>query len=313
VIEGNPINIIYALQTGDFSSSTFPLTKKLGELTGLGIATTLMDATEMVKERDRMVSNEIWRFEAKQPVAGFRFLEQKIFRLLGYPVATLAGKLSFRLYRPAWPDDAAAGLPTLLKADVLRWRWRRAHELHVNRVELGVDMDPETGAPAEVIVTESTSDQTATKETATFEEEDTGFRGALRGARLAEKAGAVVLRRFLIPPPQLEVWCPLTKRALQLGEVLAVTHDEIPNVKTGTRGLTAVRLELVEREEAFAAGEMRFLLQDAGFVRPAFVGPAGAITGYDSATAAEKEYAYVGPPGFPVPNFDDGTPPYEVI
>jgi hypothetical protein len=313
VLEGNPINLIYALLTGDFANGTFPITKKRGEPTGLGISAASIDTVALLKERDRMISADVRRFEIKSPAPGFRFLEQQIYRLLGYPVATIDGKLSFRLYRPAWPDDAAAGLPTITKSDVLRWRFRRAHELHVNKVVLGVDLDPSSGDPAQEVTTEDTGDQTSTKEIAVFDAKDTGLRASLSGVRLAQTAGSVFSRRCLKPPPQYDIWCPLTKRALQIGEVVLFSHDEIPNMKTGMRGLTNVRLEIVEREERFADGEVRFLLQDANFTRPAFVGPTGAITGYDSATAAEREFAYVGPAGFPVPNFDDGTPPYEVI
>jgi hypothetical protein len=312
VIEGNPINLMYAVQTGDFANVTFPLTKVRGEPTGLGIAAGQIDSAGLQKERDRMIPDKVWRFEAKDGVPGFRFLEQRLYRLLGYPAFTIDGKLSFRLYRPAWPDDAASGLPTITKSDVVRWGWRRAHDLHVNKVSVGVDMDPETGEPAETGGGEDTADQTATRETAVFEEENTGLRAGLRGVRDADTVGSVILRRFLKPPAQYELWCHLTKRALQVGEVVSVTHDELPNVETGARGLSAVRLEIVEREERFAQGTVRLLLQDAGFTRPSFVGPAGAITGYDSATAAEREYAYVGDAGFPVPNFGDGTAPYEV-
>lgn len=306
IIEGNPINMIYALLTGDFASATFPLTKKRGELTGLGIAAASIDSVGLQKERDRAYDSEIWRFEIKDPVPAFRFLEQKIYRMLGYPVTSRDGKLGFRLYRPAYPDSV---LPTLLKADMIHWRWKRAHELHVNRIEIGVDFDAETGKAAEIVVTEDTADQAATKETVSFEQEDTGLRAALRGVRLAENIGAVLSRRFLVPPPQLELWCLLTKRALQVGEVLAVTNDEIPNVKTGTRGLTALRLEIVEPEENFRAGEMRFLLQDANYSRPGWIGDDAAQQDYDLATAAEKEYGYIAPDAG---NFADGGSPFEI-
>jgi hypothetical protein len=311
VVEGNPINLMYAILTGDFANGTFPLTKKRGEPTGLGIAASSIDTVALQKERDRAYDSEIWRFELKDGVPGFRFLEQRIYRLLGYPRVTIAGKLSFRLYRAAWPDDAAVGLPTITKGDVVSWSWRRAHELHVNEVSLGVDMDPETGEPAEMVVTEDTADQSATKEIAALEEEDTGLRASLRGVRLAEDIGAVIFRRFLKPPPLLELWCHLTKRALEVGEDVSVTHDEIPNVKTGTRGLTASRWEIVEREERFAKGQIRFVLQDGGYSRPAFIADDAEPPDddYDLATAADKEYAYIAPDAG---NFADGGEPYEI-
>jgi hypothetical protein len=298
------------VQTGDFSNGTFPLTKKRGELTGMGIAAGLIDGAGLQKERDRAYDWEIWRFEIKEPVPAFKFLEQQIYRFLGYPRTTIDGKLSFRLWRAAWPDDAEVGLPTLLKSDILRWRWRRAHELHVNRCVLGVELDPETGEPQSRTTVEDAADQAATKETISFEEDNTGFRDAFRGARIAEAVGAVVLRRYVVPPPQIEVWCPLTKRAYELGEDIALTHDEIPNTRTGTRGLSGERLEIVEREEIFAAGEVRFVLQTGNYSRPAWIGEDGGATDYNSATDAEKESAWIAPDSG---NFlIDGLEPYEI-
>jgi hypothetical protein len=162
-----------------------------------------------------------------------------------------------------------------------------------------------------MVVTEDTADQSATKEIAALEEEDTGLRAGLRGVRLAEDIGAVLFRRFLKPLPLLELWCHLTKRALEVGEDVSVTHDEIPNVKTGARGLTASRWEIVEREERFAKGQIRFVLQDGGYSRPAFIADDAEPPDddYDLATAADKEYAYIAPDAG---NFADGGEPYEI-
>ncbi len=313
VIRGNPINLIYAVQTGDFANGTFPLTKLRGEPTGLGIAAADIDSAGMQKERDRMIPAHEMEFELKDSVAGFRFLEQKIFRLFGYPIVKGDGKIGFRLYRPAWPDDAGAGLPKIEEKDVRSFEWLRPQDLHVNRVRLGIDIDAETGKPATIVLEEDTADQTATGETAEIDEEDTGFRASLRGVRLAEERAAIWFRRFLKEPSQIKSKTGLLKRAIEAGDVVEFTHSHVPDIKTGTRGLTNKRLEVVEVKHGLKGEEMDFLLQDAGFVRPAFVGPAGAIPGYDSATAAERESAYVGKPGFPVPDFDDGTRPYEVI
>jgi hypothetical protein len=71
-------------------------------------------------------------------------------------------------------------------------------------------------------------------------------------------------------------------------------------------------MEVVERTEDPERGTLEFVVQDPNFTRPSFIGPPGAITGYDAATAAEREYMYIGPPGDPVGNFSDGTPPYEI-
>src|SRR6185436_363694 len=116
------------------------------------------------------------RFEMRQPAQGFRFLEQKFYRFMGYPRIRGDGRFSLRLYRPPWPDDAAAGLPSITENDVISWKWGRGFDLHVNRVSLGFDFDAETGAAAETVDVEDVADQVATKEVGAIELEETGLR-----------------------------------------------------------------------------------------------------------------------------------------
>ena len=310
IIDGHPINLIYAIQTGDFANGTFPLLQADGLPTGLGIAASDIDTAALIRERDQMMGGDVWRFEIKNATAGFRFLESRFYKLLGYPFTTADGKYSLRLYRPPFAEDAAAGLPEILEKDIRSWEWRRAQKLHVNKVSLGVDMDAETGKPTNTVVSEDTADQTDTGEIAEFEELDTGFRAALSGARLAEGGGAVLLRRFVKPPMQLVIDTGLRKRALQIGEVPKLTHSKIPDVKAGTRGLSEKRMEIVEKSEELSKDNIRFILQDAAFVRPAVWAPDSFTFDYDAATEAQKEYAAWAPDAG---NFADGGSPYEWV
>jgi hypothetical protein len=312
VIQGNPINIIRACLTGDFANVSFPLEEVLGMPTGLGVPASLIDDTYLARERDRMMPTRSIRFEVRQPIRGFQFLEQRIYRLNGYPFMRGSGKFAFRCYRPVYPDDVVAGLPTITEADVVSWRWERGFDLHINRVALGYDFDTETGKPADTVITQDTADQAATKETATIELEDSGLRTTLRGIRVGEVLGAGLLRRYIKPPPLLRLALGPHKKALEIGDVVAFTHSKIPNVRTGARGFVAARLEIVERADRPEAGEVQVKVLDPGFTRPGWIGAAGALPDYDSASAAQKEYAHIGTSGSPVGNFADGGLPYEV-
>jgi hypothetical protein len=313
VLQGNPVNLVYALLTGDFDNATFPLEEAVGMPTGLGVPASMIDAADMVKERDRMMPTRSMRFELRQPVQGFRFLEQRFYRFMGYPRIRGDGRFSLRLYRPAWPDDAAAGLPAIAEADVISWRWQRGFDLHVNRVSLGVDFDIETGAAPATVVLEDTTDQADTKEVGGMELEESGLRSSLRGQRLGEVLAAGLLRRYLKSPPVLVLVCGHQKKAIEEGDVAVLTHSRIPNVKTGVRGFTAARMEVVNRIERPEAGVVELHVMDPGYTRPAWIGAAGALPDYDSASAAQREFAHIGQAGTPVGNFGDGTPPYEVI
>lgn len=310
ILEGLRVNLIYALWTGDFANGSFPLTVAQGMPTGLGIDAALIDTAALIKERDRVGADDFLRFEVRQAVNAARFLEQRLYTPRGYPCYRGDGRLSFRYYRPAFSDDAAAGLPTLLEADIASWRWSRPHKLHVNRVVMGLDFDVETTKAAAMPVNEDTTDQADTKEVAEFELEESGFMSPIQGARLIDDAAAGLLRRYLRVPPQLTITTGPHKKAIEIGEVLSLTHSRIPNVKTGTRGYSGVRMEVLEKSERPGSGTVEFVLMDPGYARPAWIGDDGAQTDYDSASAAEKESAYIGDDSGTT--FPDGGSFYEV-
>jgi len=311
VLEGNPFNIMLALLTGDFANGSWPLVRALGQPTGLSIATADIDTTGIIKERDRIYPSAVWRFEITKPVRGSTFLEGNLYRWLGYPRVLLDGTIGFRAFRAPYPDDIAAGLATLTEDDILSWEAGRDLDSHVNRVVLGVDSAMGGGSPAQVVTLEDTADQATTGEEPEVREESTGFKGSESGVRLAQGRASVILRRCSDAPYQVRTRVPMRKRAIQVGEDLLLSHPRIPNPASSTPGLTLKRMEVVERNENMKMARVELLLQDANFTRPSFIGPPGGLPDYDAASAAEREYMYIGPPGGG--NFSDGTPGYEVV
>lgn len=309
-LRGNPLNILLALLTGDFNNVSWPLLKAVGLPTGLGIASSDIDVTGIVKERDRVYPSAVWEFEINKPASGSSFLERNIYRWLGYPRILLNGKISFRGFRPVFPDDAP-GLATIVENDVVSWSATREVELHVNRVVLGVDSAPAGGNASQIVTLEDTGDQGVTGEEAEIREESTGLRGADAGVRLAQGRGSVFLRRFVKPPYQVAMRVATRKAAIEVGEDVLLTHPRVPNPSSSLPGVTSRRMEVVERNENMSTGSLELILQDPNFTRPFFIGPAGGLPDYDSASSAEREYGYIAPSGGG--NFSDGTPGYEIV
>jgi hypothetical protein len=310
VLQGSPYNILLALLTGDFANGSWPLDLALGLPTGLGIDPADIDVASIQKERDRSRVGWIMRFDIARPTGGSSFIEANIYRWLGYPRILLNGKISFRAFRAPYSDDVITGLATLTEADIIDWESDRDVDSHVNRVVLGVDTALGGGQPAQIVTSEDTADQALTEEQAEEREDSTGFIGASAGIRHAASAGSVFLRRFLDGPWQVRLHCHRTKRALEVGEDVLLTHSRIPNPASATPGVSARRMEIVERNEDLAGGRVELVLQDANFTRPWIIGPPGGLPLYDSASASDKEHFYIGPSGGG--NFGDGLPTYEI-
>jgi hypothetical protein len=272
IIEGNPVNILFSILLGKFDDPAFPLDFVRGLPTGLDIPAARLVSADFIRERDYWHGDEVWRLEFKRETRGLNLLERVFYRFLGYPTIALDGRGSFRMFHPAFAEDAVLGLKKLGKADVLSWKWERAHKLHVNRVEMGVDDDLESNEPGFIEVIEDLQDQADSKETVIIEEEGTGFRTGLRGVRLAQERGEIILARLNPPPDQLRLDVSTTHREIEVGQVVELTHPNIPNRRTGQRGLADERLEVVGRNEAFGKSSVELLLQDANYERPAFIG-----------------------------------------
>jgi|GEM_PF-4218122 len=306
-IEGNPINIMHSLLTGNFADASFPVTT-LGQVTGLGIPAADIDSPSFEFARDTFLIDEVWRFIVKSPVVGFRFVENKLFRWTGYPAILGNGKIGFRAYGPPSPTAAIAGLPTITEADVTAWSIKKALNLHFNRFQVGLDTDEVTGSQQTVETVEDTADQTASKETRQIVDKSTGFRTPLFGSRVAATKLMGLLRRFGVSPTQYLVTTDLTIRATEIGDVVELTHSKIPNFESGGLGVTGLRLEVVEKQENFNSGILRWTLQDANFGRPSWIAPAAAPD-YGAADDDDKEYGYIAPAAG---NFADGRPPYRI-
>jgi len=315
LVIGNPINAMLAFLTGDFANGSWPLLRAVGLPTGMNVDPADINIAAITKERDRCYSSWVMKFEIARPTIGASYLESFIYRWLGYPRIHLNGQIGFRAFRPPFPDDVNAGLATLTPADITDWEVSRDIESRVNRVVLGIDSSLGGGRPAQTVILENATDQTVTEEQAEVREDSTGFAGTYSGGRFAGAAAATFLRRYGDGPYQVRAKCHPWKRAIEVGEDVLLTHPRIPTPKSASPGVTNMRMEVVERNEDLSTGKVELVLQDANYVRPMVVGAAGAgPADYTAASAAQREAStFVGPAGTPVPNFADGTSPYEVV
>jgi len=293
IIEGNPINIWFALVTGDFLNGTFPVTTSGAVATGLDVAVALIDETHLAAERDEWLFGWNMRFEFRRPEKAKKFFEDELFLLKGYPLIRGSGQLSVRLYHPAHPgeppqdltEDNIVGIP---KAKPL-------FEDHINVIEIYGDHDPDFDeAEDETEFTllfsfEDSSDITATKERKELIVESKGLRTALDGVRNATFAGNKIRQRYLEPPIEIEAETLFSKRVLEVGDVVGVTHSALPEMDTGARGWSDVQCEVVKAAPDFRRGRMRYTLISTNFgKRYRVIGPTG-LADYTSQTQAQKD------------------------
>ena len=292
-LRGNPIDIWYALVTGDFSNGSFPVKTSGATPTGLDVSASLIDTTHLAAERDEWLFGWNLQFEFRKPEKAKKFFEDELFLLKGYALIRGSGQLSVRLYHPAHPaeppqdltEDNIIGIP---KAKPL-------FDDHLNVIEILGDHDPDfdEGQGESEFTTlfsfEDTADITATKERKELIIESRGLRTALDGIRNATFAGNKIRQRFLDPPIEIEAQTLFSKRALEIGDVAGISHSALPDMDTGLRGWTLEQCEVVKAQPDFQRGRMRFTLITTNFGRRYRVIAPTGLADYGSQTQAQKD------------------------
>jgi hypothetical protein len=325
-LRGNPINIFFSLMTGNFAHASFPLILADGMPSGLGVAEADIDTAQLISERDEWMVDLVMQFEITAKQRAKDWMEKQLFLLFGYPVVSPDGTLGFHIFRSRNPTESTL---TLNATFIIDWAWERRYDHAINRIVVKHDYDPERRAYLGETVIEDTANQ-ATAGILELVVEHQGLAPGdvdwlLHGMSARQNALMPIyiemyakryLRRFMHGAPELVLRCHLSRRIAQLGEAAILIHSQIPNVRTGARGLLnpitvtpGPGYEVIKIEHRH--DHVVLTVQDNGFSRPAFIAPAGQPD-YGSANTTHKRRAYISP----VSGADfssDGTEPYKVI
>lgn len=288
IIVGNFVNIYFAVLTGDFANGTFPLDSVTGATpTGLGIADTDINQAGLVAERDDWAYYITMRFEFRKPEKAKTFFEKELFRIFGYPVVETDGRLSFRMYHAPHPADPIKALGEAkivnLKDVVQRW------DLHLNKIEIQGDFDPDTGNFDTVLASfEDTQDQADSKEVRERIFQQKGLHSDLEGETIARIWLERLLQRVRRPPLAIPVEIDFTTRDLQAGDVAEFSHDEVPDTTLGSIGVASKRVEITAVATNFKRGTNKVDLLDTAIGNRYRVIAPNSLPDYTSQTDDEK-------------------------
>ncbi len=296
-IRGNVVNVFYSLLTGTFStlaSSAYPLIYSDFSPEGLTLTDADLDLASFLDTRDRFLGEYDVEFLFTGPTSAKSFFEKQIYPLGFYPTVNGKGQVGIRAFVPPGPQDPAPF--NLDKEHCLEFpTWHRNIREHLNKVIVYGDRDLGSGATAftTLATQEDTSDQSTTKEKRTHEISSDGLRTALGGVSIAEEIAYRVRRRFFSPPIEVRATAGFTKRGIEVGDIVALSHPNLPDNVAGTLGLTNKIMEVTKISYDFEAGHVVLTLVDTAFKKFAWLGGA-SMSDYGSATPDEKLYAYWG-------------------
>lgn len=258
--------------------------------TGCGLAESEIDSAGLVAERDTWHPNDKVRPRFTEPEAARALLQEEMYRAFQcFPVVKASGLVGVKFLTPSFPPSAVA---ELTEADMAApARWQREFGDHLNRFRFSGDWDPIDGEfDTELVSADSaadTTDQGDTGETIEYRIESRWLASDLEGAEIARELSARMRSRYLKTPARIVIPAVFTKRAIEAGDVILVTDTQIPDLFSGSRGLTKSAMTIVAVRPEFESGTIELTMLDSGFKRYGVIAPS-AKTG-DFSTASDED------------------------
>jgi hypothetical protein len=304
-IEGNIVIIVYSILSGTFSTTgSFPLvsfsssSSTSSAPTGIGIAAAQLDAVRIAAERDYWYPDDTAEIVFTEPADGKDYLEREFFRVFqAQSTISGAGLLGIKF---VISPPTVLGLASITETDhIISVKWHRAYEQHINKLTYKGDYDGEPSGTGQYETTydvsapEDATDQSATEETIEYLIESKWLSSDRDGGLIASELAGRIRSMYAPAPVFLDIEINFTKRSIEEGDVVLVTHRRIPDMLLGTRGVTNKPMLVLSTKPNFEKGTVTLQCLDSSYRRFGVIAPADAPN-YESANATEKAtYFYI--------------------
>jgi len=254
-----------------------------------------IDVAQFLELRASQFSGDWFEFQVTRPVDGKQFIEEQILKPLGgYLIVGADGKFRIKPMKPqpyqspgfnfsvhnviGIPQTERQAIVNLLtaKLDVSNTGCTTAARMYNG--QLTYEQHTSLGRYRQVYQQNI---------------ESTGLRvnygGVCRTRLLADR----IFRRHAFAPPAYRVKAHLASLAVELGDLVSLTHPLLLDFENGRLGVVNIACEVIDRTPNYAAGSMEFLLLDTRFVNLAepyeIAAAADSIPAWTAATAAQRQ------------------------
>lgn len=237
---------------------------------GLGIPIDLIDVDSFLDVWQRTPNFRLPFFTLRGPVVGRRIIDEQICRVTGYDMTIANGKISLGYFRtPLEAESVTTWDESVIATEADEEGNRKA------RIQVSLDTSfvagavvfttkSAAGADVESVFTDASFPEYFGDSDGEYENEEQRIEIDAPSVRVdASGAEPEMLRhraiqlayRFRRPLPRLTVWTDLSQEGVEPGARIALTHAQVPNRVTGTRGVTdLVCRVLVKGELEIRAG-----------------------------------------------------------
>lgn len=264
---------------------------------GLGIDEALIDVTGFETVRDDDYPLDSWTFSVVEPAEALEWIENEICRVLGIYLVTLAdGRLSCRKVKPPLlADDPIA----LTESNIVAISVYSDLADLVNEISWSWDYDvTDEEFDHEAIYLDSDS-LTAYGTTKGLDIVSHAEYPSVSATRIARR-NAGVFARYATPYPRIKVTTHLSTNQIDEGTVVVLSHPNVPNIATGTRGVSSddpLVCEVLSASCDVLHGKISLDLLVTPWSygkRYARIAPAGTPDATSATEAQKRRYGFIG-------------------
>lgn len=294
VLAGNAINILLSVLTSSDSGTNSDY--DMGdEDFGCGLDSDTCDiaAIEQVRDRWYWGATHFLYFSITEKQKAKDFIEKEILKVLNcYPSVTAEGKYSIIRYQPPIPTSVT--VQSFTEANIIDIPDLNLNfDKTINQIDFKYDWDG-SEFDTEYYAVDATSYSDRGNSYAPLKIESKGLHSDMtpwsvgsQAAEIRDRRADAVFQRYADPPPKLTVRSLFDRYLSEAGDIVPVTHSGVPNISSGTLGLVAESMEIVNRRIDWKSGKATFDMLSTGFTGGVYsaASPYMTITSGSSATA----------------------------
>jgi hypothetical protein len=292
-ISGNPINILLACltSTGNGTNGNYDY---LAAVNGLGIDTDFINVTAIEAVRDTWFPGASYymKFTIDKRIKAKDFFEREIFKPLNlYPIIDVQGKFFVRRFAP--PLITSLGVQTYNEDNIIGLPGYDTNLAGlINEVEFFYNHNGDDFVD-EIYYIDSTSlngrgpgKKPLTIKTKGLHSDLSPASITIDVANILARRKNAVFSRFATPPIKLNIDAWYTQWISEAGDIVPITHSKLPDIESGTRGLSEARMEIIKKDVDFKSGKVKVEALNTGFAKDIYfvISPSMTVTAGASGT-----------------------------
>ncbi|MDB4311896.1 hypothetical protein N9937_00560 [bacterium] len=302
IIQDNPINLVLKFmltQEGDASNGVWDV---LDSTKGLGISQSLLVVSDFTKERDDYVPTRQYKFvlEADDMDDFLGWAQEQIMKTIPASFITKGtGQLSMKVSTPA----VSTSDPKQISESQIKGnpQWNLGARNVINEIEVAYDWHTISGKFTQKLIQINASSQAKHGQARNLIIEAKGIRTSLDASTIAQRIIDFFDHRFSEPAPDATLIADFSDLDVETGDIILFSHEEVPNLKTGVRGVVDLPMEVAERTHDYKKGQVKIVARDInrggkyGSIAPTLgiEDTGSAFPDYTAASARERRYAFI--------------------